>query len=423
MRVFDWVTLIFSIIAAGIAWIAGETVISFAYGNIFDEIVVGAYFAVCGFIIVFIMCFCVYKISKLKYEIPVNNIFLKSMITLVSLTVVISFVLGAGFEFLYSLGFKKNTATDNYIVTIDNSGSMANNDSNFERFNALDELFSSIKSNQKMGVYAFNDSNYNIIPLQNIDMSKISEYKKEIDYYKISNGGTNLMGSLRDIADYIDSSNIKGNSSVIVISDGECDIDDSVIDRFVKQGIPIHTIGVANGYKSLHNISEKTGGTYYDIKDVSNLKLTFETIYNLKNDNMLLERRAPKYSGNIGYAIMKVLFISILAIAIKIMELFILDIKDIRTSVAVECISLSILAGLILEFVMQNTDLNEYIVRFFMITLISIIFVFRLHKLQNTKLPKTIAGVDYELINNRLVGSSKGVSDRDERDNGRKSLK
>lgn len=419
MRKFDITTFLFSLIAAIIACVAGEALIFYLYNQISNILLVGLYFVITGLIIVSITCFCVYKVSKLKFEIPVSNIFLKSMTTLVALTIVLSFAFGSLFEFLYEMGFSKNKVTNNYIVVIDNSGSMQTNDPYYERFDALNELFNSIKKNQKMGVYVFNDESINVLPIQNIDKNKFDEYEATLDKYKVSEGGTNLMLALEDIMNYIDIQNITGNSSAIVISDGECNIDASTINKFISANIPIHTIGVANGYASLHNVSEQTGGTYYDIKDTKTLRQTFTTIYNLNNNNMLLTERTGKSETAILYILMRIAFITILAIIIKIMQLFIVDIKDLRSILAVECIAFSIISGFCLELLMQHTTLDERVIRLIMLVFISLIFVGYLNKSKSSK-NSILDPESYNLINSRLVGNKSSSIKSDEK---RKSLK
>lgn len=418
MRKIDvWIT-IFSIIAGVIAFFCGEILFAYTYQLIPDELVVGLYFTVIGIIIVSIICLCVYKISKLKSEIPSNNIFFKSLQILIALTIIISFICGAGFEFLYSLGSEKITATDNYIIAIDNSGSMEQSDPSFERFNALNELFTSIKSKQKMGVYVFSNESTNIIELQNIDKLKLKDYQNMLEPYKTSDGGTNLMGTLQDIMNYIEIEKVKGGSSVIVISDGECNIDNNILNKFIDKGIAIHTIGVQATYSSLQKISTATGGIYYDIGDVNGLRQTFTTIYNLKTNHILLGSREGSASTMTRYIIMRILFIFILALIIKVMELFILDISPLRKFIAVQCILFSIIAGVIAEFFMQHTNLNISFVRFLMVLFISLLFATYLKNKKNSSNYMT-EEFDFSSINNK--SSSKGINNTIE--DKRKSLK
>lgn len=419
MRKFDITTFLFSIIATIIATVASEALIFCVYTKIPNILLVGLYFVIVGISIVSITCFCIYKLSKLKSEIPVNNIFLKSMNTLVILTILLTIVFGSLFEFLYEMNFSKNKVTSNYIVAIDNSGSMDLNDSQYERFNALNELFNSIKTNQKMGVYVFNDTSANVLPVQSIDKNNLGNYQSIINNYKFSENGTDLMLALEDI--YANIQTISGSSSVIVISDGECNINNETINKFINANIPIHTIGVADAYSSLHDVSVKTGGTYYDIKDTKTLKQTFSTIYNLENNNILLMKRKGKTESSMLYILMRIIFIAILAIIIKTMQLFIVDIKDLRTSIIVQCVLFSIISGLSLELLIQHTSLDERIIRLIMIMFMSLIFVGYLNKSNSSK-NSILDEQSYNLINNRLVGSKKS-SIEDENNEKRKSLK
>lgn len=425
MRRFDIISFLFSLFAAIIAFFGGEFLINSIYQAVPDEILVGLYFVLIGIIIVIVMGFCVYKVSNLKYEIPVINIFLKSMLSLIGLTIVISFILGAGFEFLYSLGYNKiNFVKNNYIAVIDNSGSMANNDPQYERFDALNELFLLMKDNQKMGVYVFSDVDNNIIPLQNIDKSKLNEYQTILNQYKFSDGGTNLMPTLENIIDYIDTQNVKGGTSVIVISDGECEVNNNTLNKFNQHNIPIHTIGVKYSSNSLYNIAFATGGNYYDINNLKDLGQTFTNIYNLQTEHILLGHRKGIASPMLRYIAMRILFISLLAFAIKLMELFIFDIKDLRKFILIQCILFSIIAGVSIELLMQHTSFNASLNRFVMVLFISLIFATFLCKRNSHRnigdLPDLI---DYDQLtkSDSTKGTSKGISD--EPNKKRKSLK
>lgn len=421
MRAIEFISLIFSVVAAFIAYFIGEALFKATYSVLPDEIVVGLYFALIGVIIIAVICFCVYRVSKLSKEIPVNNIFLKSMITFVGLVLIISFILGAGFEFIYSLGFNKNLSKDNYVVVIDNSGSMKHNDPNYERFTALNELFDLVKGNQKMGVYVFSDSNTNVIPIQKIDKSKLNEYQVLLEAYKVSSGGTNLMPALNNIIEYIETENLKGKTSIIVISDGECDINNNILNRYYKNQIPIHTIGVLTSPNSLMEISLQTQGNYYNISNLNDLKTTFNTIYNLKTNHILLSSRDTATSDSLAYIIMKLVFIALLVFVIKLMEFFIFDIKALRTAIMTQCILFSALASLIMEFIMQNTAINENFLRFLMILFASLIFTTYLIP-KKSNLNNTSDLIDYDLISKSSKnGTSSSISD--DNDEGRKSLK
>lgn len=412
MRKIDGTTIIFSVLSAILAYFVGEVLITFAYGKIPDEALMGLYFGIIGIIIVSVMCFCVYKISKLKYEIPANNIFFKSLQILIILTFSVLLVLGAGFEFLYSLNLNGVSFGTNYIIAVDNSGSMEGNDPNYERFNALNELFSSVKNNQKIGVYVFNTESTNVIPLQKIDKSKLNEYKSMLEKYKVSDGGTNLMNTLEDIMNYIEKENVKNNTDVIVISDGECSINNNVLNKFVNKRIPIHTIGVVDTYNSLHNISIQTRGNYYDIGHIEELGSTLNTIYNLQTGHFLVGRRSGLEADMLRYIIMRVVFIFILSIIIKIMELFIIDIVALRKFITVQCVLFSMLSAICIEFIMQNINIDESLVRFLMILFISLLFATHIIKRKNDI---ERLELDFNLIDNKNMDNKK--------DENRKSLK
>ncbi len=385
MRKFDITIFIFSIIAAFIAYFTGELIFKSLYQNIADELLIGLYFSIVGAIIIILICLCVYKLSKLKDEIPANNIFLKSLGILTSITVILCFILGAGFEFLYSFNPNSNKISSNYIVAIDNSGSMETNDPHYERFDALNELFSSIKSNQKMGVYVFNSGSENIIELQNIDKSNMNKYQQILNQYKISDGGTELMKTLREIINYIETNNVKGGTSVVVISDGECDVDYNLLNNFQQKNIPIHTIGISSTFNSLNDISAHTNGIYYDIGDTYLIRETFTKIYNLQSDRTLITERTGTTSGMLLYIIMRIIFIFILILIIKVIELFIIDIKSLRKSIMFQSILFSIIASILMEFILQNSNINESLIRFLMILCASILFVSYLSKINYTK--------------------------------------
>lgn len=391
MKGLDFIFLIVTTIAAIISFIFSEMLISSLYYNMSDILVVGIYFALVGIIIAIFTNVCAYKISSIKKIIPVPNAFLKSLAIFSTLAIVILFSVGCLFQYIYSLGLKNTQRIDNYIVVIDNSGSMAETDINYKRYEALNQLFTTIDKDQTISVYVFSDNYTKVLESKHISPLDIQEFQNTFAPHMVSDGGTETMKVLEVIAEEIKVNPLQGKTSVIVISDGECDVYDDVLEKFNLLSVPINTIGVyEEGFTdTLYQISNFTGGTYHNINNIEDLVVVLKGMNSFKIDHMLIGLRSNNVENPTYYLLLRILFLFLLSFIIKIMQLLIIDVSAVRKTIFFECILFSIIAGLLTEYLLQNTTITEPTIHMIMIFFISILII-----------PKASFGINPNEFNN-----------------------
>lgn len=378
----DYIFLIFILVTSILCFFIGEAIFNVLKNNVHDVLLIGLYFAfVCSSLIIFTHII-VFFISPIKKFLPSRDGFFKSLITLSLMTFVSSFILGAGFQYLYSVNSisffeTKTKLRNNFIVAIDNSGSMSNSDPDFKRYDALKELFLDAKDDQSFSIYVFDTDSELVMPTKIIEQKDIDNFDAKFNNYKISDGGTNVMGVLEQIN--IDT-NLQKGSIVIVISDGECDITDDTLLKFFNNNVPVNTIGFHNpgGIESLKYISEKTNGEYYNIENVSGITAKLKEIttkYSIQDikDQTLIEPREDE--NNTLYIFLRILFLAIIILVAKIFQSLTIDIEKIRKNLLLQSFIFSIVAGFLTEFLFLNTNLDDVKVRYVLVLFATLLFI------------------------------------------------
>lgn len=382
----DYIFLIFILVTSVLCFFIGEFIFNTLKNNIPDIFLIGLYFGlVCSFLVIFTHII-VFLISPIKSSLPSRDGFSRSLFTLTLMTFVCSFVLGTGFQYLYSVNSirffeTKSKTRNNFIVAIDNSGSMTDSDPDFKRYDALKDLFLEAKDNQSFSIYVFSDNFELAMPSKKIQQSDIDDFDKNFDKYKVSGGGTNVMGVLDQID--IDINNTNDNCIVIVISDGECDVIDDTLLKFANKGVPVNTIGFHSpqGIESLQYISDKTSGDYYNIDNVSGITTKLKEITNKYyeqdiKDQTLIEPRYNENEHNTLYIFLRVLFLAIIIFVAKIFQSLTIDIEKTRKTLILQSLILSVVGGLLTEFLFLNTGLDDVKIRYMLVLCMALLFVF-----------------------------------------------
>ncbi len=377
MSRFDFKLFGMTLLASVIAFFAGEFILQ-NLGDINDILLMAVYFAVVSLIIGLITNLAAYKISSVKELLPISNALWKSIRFSVSISVAALLLFGALFQYLYSLGSTRFDRIDNYIIAIDNSGSMNDSDPNYKRFDALQTILSSLKQNQTAGVYVFNDSFQEVFPNQKITQELISSFDKTFFPYKYSRGGTDIMLLLSELSGTIADKGLRGSTAVFVISDGQCEIDETVLKNCVTVGLPVHTIGVYEDIatNSLQHISRQTHGVYFNIDSVDKITYAFHGIEKILANRHLVGYRGDQTADSALYRTLRIVFLFLLGLMIRGLHLLIIDVRYLRGSLCTQGILFSLIASVSMEFLIQNTDFKENLVRALMVLLFSIIIVF-----------------------------------------------
>lgn len=191
-------------------------------------------------------------------------------------------------EIVYNLG-TENIRT---VLAIDCSGSMSWNDPEFYytdgnsvhtmmtyRKMAADHFISSMKDGSKASIVTFDSSANVVVPMTN----DIITLKSGLSYI-YSSGGTSFNSAIQtslplfenDISDY-------SNKIIMLLTDGEDSVSDSVLQSASNEGIKIYTVGIGDDIDTnvLEYIANYTGGEFYIAK-------TAEDIVDIYSNMMML---------------------------------------------------------------------------------------------------------------------------------------
>lgn len=363
---FSKALLIASLIAAVIFFLTGEIIYRTLIKGINSILFMGAYFAIFGMI----LAICLLIAAKLSgLEITSKGL------AITGICIVMLLIFGCLFEFLYELNFSTlKISTDKYVFAIDNSGSMEENDPEQKRVAAVKKLLKSRDKDVQFAVYTFSD---NIECIR--EMAPVSD---GIGKLKISpEGGTPIVGVLSQIAQDMDSGALPYDDGcqVILLTDGYAtdtgffglDLN-PVLKEFNKKNVSVSTVGLGDVDENmLNNISEKTGGISVTTDNVDDLANAMASAVRITNNGRNLLSARARTSHNWLYAIMRILFLTILGIGFTGIKIAVTDDStNVKMTVISSLVGI-VLGTLLMEFGLQLI-LTEFIARACLVLLFSL---------------------------------------------------
>lgn len=282
-------------------------------------------------------------------------------------------------EFVYDLiqQRKKEVVYNSYLFVIDNSGSMNGSDPYGLRYKAIETLLKDKPADFEFGVISFSDNAEVVREMGPI--SKGIQLGEPINY-----GGTQMLHTMKYIAEEIDNGNIKAdkNTKIVLLSDGEpTDVRFKStmmkgLKYYVKHGITVSTVGLLYADDDFMTmIADKTGGVYVRCDDVTKLQVALEQA-----------TEATKYYRNLlGYrdgsilnillGIMRILFVGALGLIIAVEKTAICDMFLDSKTVWVTSSVCGILAGICIELGMNAIGINPLVMRMITCVLLSCTFL------------------------------------------------
>lgn len=378
VKKINGVLLIACMIGAILGWIAAEAIYKILPASLAAVIQTGIYFSVVmlGIAVAALLSELVVNRSKSSWS---GSEVLRSFLFII-ISVLIFGLLGMLFQFIYGLGYTKKQISqiDDYFFVIDNSGSTEGSDPDNERFSAVEAFIRGLNANNQFAVEVFDDAIEGKLPLNQVNDSSLAslvEFNNQMA--NMEKGGTEIQLVLSDVVDnYVPNGR---SAAAILLSDGESNspVDYKYLGNiFLDKNMPVYCVAFANmgrsGVKTMTKLAEYTDGFYCEIDDLSTLQSTIEDMMTLTSKRSLLERRRGRDVANILAMILRVLFISILGIAVEIAITFILDYEDLLKDALIIHIPFSILSGITAEFVMKMLP-NSNVVRLIMCVLMAVI--------------------------------------------------
>ena len=156
----------------------------------------------------------------------------------------------------YEVEYDSTSESLNSICfVVDTSGSMGGNPINDAK-EALDQFLSDLTGGAELALVQFESSARTLVDLT----TSINTMKDAVDGLS-GNGGTDITAGIREGTAALDSAN--GVRTMIVMTDGQSDVDLNVVQAAVDQGITIFTIGFGSvNDELLQTIADMSGGQY-----------------------------------------------------------------------------------------------------------------------------------------------------------------
>ncbi|WP_020617133.1 vWA domain-containing protein [Paenibacillus daejeonensis] len=301
-RKVNLLLLMLGLLGAGIGFVLGELLLG-VYGDSMPRaVLIGLYFGVVALSIG--ICTMIAELmqpilSGSSWRARYTDLSWK---LLVPATLVLMFLGGSLFQLLYGLHLGGERQVRDYVLVIDNSGSMLQTDPNNDRFTSARELVDRMRDDSRVAVVVFTDQAEVVQPFTRMDRQiEKDEVYAAIDSLQTVDGGTDFAAALDQTLQLIENrSNPDRGVMAILLSDGQSDADiQSQLDRFVEQEIVLHTIGLAlddaSGVAALESISSVTGGSYHDVREADELSLIYQTLYDesVEDRTLVTERDGP----------------------------------------------------------------------------------------------------------------------------------
>lgn len=349
--------LVMSIIGGSAGFIIGEVLISVYKYKLPHSILVGLYFGILA-LCIGSMCLIAEMINPRLNGLSWKNNYLKTSFKfLIPCTLVLLFIFGSLFQFLYEIGTGKMKKINDVVFVMDTSGSMSKTDPNNERFSAALDLLNSMSEENRVSFYRFDDTAEQIFPMTKVTDKTKKDIEEKLKQHENAKGNTNMREALQKSYDEIKSTEkADRNAMVILLSDGgdTYDLDkkfDETIKPFKGMGVPIYTIGMSNenNFYILKKISRESSGNYYSVKEVKDLKGVFNKIYRDRQQRMLIDKREGVFESSTFYMILRILLITIIGCLISVGVSLIFDNKNLLKGFLVGGVIAGAVAGVIIE--------------------------------------------------------------------------
>lgn len=346
-----------STIGGVIGFIIGEVIIGAYKYKLSHGVLMGVYFGVLA-LCIGSMCLIAEMINPRLNGFTWKNNYLKTSFKfLVPCTLIVLFIAGMIFQFLYEAGIGKAKKINDVVFAMDTSGSMSKTDPNNERFSAALDLLNSMNEENRVSFYRFDDTAEQIFPMTEVTDKAKKDIEEKLKQHENAKGNTNMREALLKAYDEIKISGKSGrNAMIILLSDGGDTYDlaqkfDETMKPFKNKGIPIYTIGMSNenNFYILKKISRESNGNYYSVKEVKDLKGVFNKIYKDTQQRLLIDKRDGVYESSYFYMMLRILLIAIIGCLIAAGVSFVFDNKNLLKGFLVGGFIGGIAAGTIIE--------------------------------------------------------------------------
>lgn len=339
----NWKLLVFTLILSVIVWIVDLLLYNALKDSIPRPLMIGIVFA--------ILTLALGILLLISGQNAGNNVQPGMQAAGVAVGTALMLVLASLFQYIYQISLKQHVIEPtSYIFVIDDSGSMVDNDPEGKRYKAIPEILKDKPDGFPYMVYGFSSSAYVLR-----DMAPKSDGMEPIE--GMDSGGTAIAGALEQVIEDYKNGVWEGGKSpkVILLTDGEATdilfdfMIDGTLKKYVKERISISCVGLGSIDRVLmERIASETGGVFIDVQDSSQLSEALRTAaksYKDTDRDLVSER----LSGGIVYALMRVVFLTLLGGLLSIAKYFAYGDRDSSGKIIVITLAASFIGALLME--------------------------------------------------------------------------
>lgn len=262
-------------------------------------------------------------------------------------------------EFIYDRDKQVMQTPSAYVFLLDESGSMESNDSNLERYNAVNMLMETMPTDFPYAVYMFANRT---VCVREMAPASQEQFQADQNIANSIGASTMIKDGLQTILDDVQSGKLLhtgGALRVILLTDGVASDMSSflgsgeIIRAYRKENISISAVGLGHvDEQLLTNLANKTGGVYVPIENAGQLGQGFISASAMNSGRNLLSVRNMS-SMNWLYMLLRVLFLLFLGAIVAVMKsIACAKEEDTKLIILVGAIA-SLLGGLLLEILTQ----------------------------------------------------------------------
>lgn len=175
----------------------------------------------------------------------------------------------------------ENYTNAEVVLVIDDTGSMKNNDKDFQRLTAARKLVDRLPSCCKIGVVRFSNTSKKLTSKLVTDKTKAKKYLTT-DYFS-SSGGTEMYQAVQDSFSLFDTTDTDTLKIMLVLTDSaskNLEMHDATVKQVKKKNVALFTIGLGSSTKYFNNylkpLADETNGAFYIASDAGLIDEVFK---------------------------------------------------------------------------------------------------------------------------------------------------
>lgn len=370
-----------SLVGGGIGFAVGEVLLASFSGEWPTWLLMGLYFGQYA-LFVGLMCLVAEMISpRLNGSGWKQRYVGASWKMLVPSTFLLIGVVAMLLQFAYGSTFQSASSSNNIVMLLDTSGSMNRSDPDSRLFPAAADMVQKMEDGTNVAVISFNDSTEVVQPLTQINGQAVKDQvvQKLREQTGMNGGGTDIDKALQTALDHLQASQKLANSTVVLMSDGYSRVDlDRALAPYKQANVVIHTVGMsaidADGTQLLQQISNATGGTYFDVAHADQITGAFGQIIELtRHERTLVSPRSDATEGSTLYAVLRVVSLIVIGTLLGLALGLIFDNRHLAKSFTIGGFVSGLLAGLVLEAGFIGGDLPAMLLHLLAALLLAVV--------------------------------------------------